>query len=260
MNYFLQDVYSVFWREIKHFVDQKMRIMVSIIQPFIWLSLMGNLMSGLTNNPFAMMALGGVKYLDFMTPGVIVMTALFGGIFGGVSIVMDRRFGYLNKMLVSPISRSAIPLGKMLSSALIAGFQGLMIIVVARLMGVNFATGILGIMLILFLVMSFSLAMAGISLALAARLKNMETLFAVVNFLTMPLMFTSNAMFPTQTMPNWLATIAKWNPLSYVVTPLRTLVISGWNWTEIVQGFVYIIILVFLTLYLATTQFKKSIA
>jgi ABC-2 type transport system permease protein len=245
---------------MKHFIDQKMRIIVSIVQPFIWLSLMGNLMSGFTNNPFGLMALGGVKYLDFMTPGIIIMTTLFGGIFGGVSIVMDRRFGYLNKMLASPISRSAIPLGKMLSSALTAGIQALMIIIVAKLMGVNFATGILGIILILILAMCFSLAMAGISLALAARLKNMETLFAIVNFLTMPLMFTSNAMFPTQTMPDWLATIARWNPLSYVVTPLRTLVTSGWNWMEITQGLVYIFLLVLFTLYIATTQFKKSIA
>ncbi|MGB9683069.1 MAG: ABC transporter permease [bacterium] len=260
MKNFLQDVYSVFWREMKHFIDQKMRIIVSIVQPFIWLSLMGNLMSGFTNNPFGLMALGGVRYLDFMTPGIIIMTTLFGGIFGGVSIVMDRRFGYLNKMLASPISRSAIPLGKMLSSALTAGIQGLMIIIVAKLMGVNFVTGIPGITLILFLAMCFSLAMAGISLALAARLKNMETLFAIVNFLTMPLMFTSNAMFPTQTMPDWLATIARWNPLSYVVTPLRTLVTSGWNWTEITQGLIYIFLLVILTLYIATTQFKKSIA
>jgi len=260
MKNFLQDVYSIFWREMKHFIDQKMRIIVSIVQPFIWLSLMGNLMSGFTNNPFGLMALGGVKYLDFMTPGIIIMTTLFGGIFGGVSIVMDRRFGYLNKMLASPISRSAIPLGKMLSSALTAGIQALMIIIVAKLMGVNFATGILGIILILILAMCFSLAMAGISLALAARLKNMETLFAIVNFLTMPLMFTSNAMFPTQTMPDWLATIARWNPLSYVVTPLRTLVTSGWNWMEITQGLVYIFLLVLFTLYIATTQFKKSIA
>jgi ABC-2 type transport system permease protein len=245
---------------MKHFIDQRMRLIVSVIQPFIWLTLMGNLMSGLTNNPFGLMALGGVKYLDFMTPGIIVMTTLFGGIFGGVSIVMDRRFGYLNKMLASPISRSAIPLGKMLSSALTAGFQGLAIIIIAKLMGVSFATGVPGIMLILLLAMSFSLAMAGLSLALAARLKSMETLFAVLNFLTMPLMFTSNAMFPTQTMPNWLAAISKWNPISYVVAPLRTLVTSGWNWTEISQGFAYIIILVLLTLYIATTQFKKSIA
>ncbi|PMQ01973.1 MAG: ABC transporter [Dictyoglomus sp. NZ13-RE01] len=260
MRTLIYDAYSIFWREMKHFWDQKIRILVTIFQPFLWLALMGNMMSGFTNNPFGRMALGGVNYIDFMTPGIIVMTSLFGGIFGGTSVVWDRRWGFLNRVLSSPISRTAIPLGKMLATALQGAIQAVIIVIIATLFGVKFATGIFGILVIILLASCFNFTMAGLSIAIASRLRNMETLFAVMNLFTMPLMFTSSAMFPINVMPNWLATIAKWNPVTYVVNPLRTLVISGWNVEDIVKGFLYVLSLAIIMMFVARHQFKKSIA
>lgn len=260
MRILIYDTYSVMWRELKHWLDQKVRILVSIFQPLIWLALMGNVMTKLTDNPFGRQAFGGTNYLSFMTPGIIVMTSLFGGIFGGISVVWDRRWGYLNKMLSAPISRTAIPLGKMIATAIQGSFQSLIIIIIASLFGVNFATGILGVLVILLLAGFFNFTMAGFSIAIASRIKSMEVLTAVINFLTMPLMFSSSAMFPIQIMPDWLATIAKWNPITYVVNPLRTLVITGWEWQDLIKGFAYIIFLAIITLFIARREFKRSIA
>ena len=114
----LGDIYWVCWRELKKFFGQKARILMTIVQPLIWLLFLGNALTGLTSNPFAAKMIGVDNYLVFMTPGIMVMTALFGSIFGGMSVVWDRRFGYLNKMLAAPIARAAIPMGKMLAAAI----------------------------------------------------------------------------------------------------------------------------------------------
>jgi ABC-2 type transport system permease protein len=206
---------------------------VTVIQPLIWLGLMGNMMQGLTQNPFIEKLLGTGSYLAFMTPGIILMTVLFGGVFAGMSIVWDRRIGYLEKLLAAPISRAAIPLGKMVASAVQGGFQGLLILLIAVGLGVRFATGIPGAIFALFVAMVFSFILSGFSLALASQIKSQETLMALVNFFTMPLMFTSNALFPKEAMPSWLAAVAQVNPVTHAVTPIREVLLFGWNWSSI---------------------------
>ncbi len=168
-----------------------------------------------------------------MTPGIILMTVLFGGVFAGMSIVWDRRIGYLEKLLAAPISRAAIPLGKMVASAVQGGFQGLLIVLIAWGLGVRFATGLPGVIFALGVAMTFSFTLSGFSLALASQIKTQETLMALVNFFTMPLMFTSNALFPKEAMPHWLATIAQINPVTHAVTPIREVLLFGWNWSSI---------------------------
>ncbi|NLG79206.1 MAG: ABC transporter permease [Firmicutes bacterium] len=254
----LSDVYWVCWREIKRFVGQKVRILMTVVQPLIWLLFVGNTMSGLTSNPFAARILGVNNYLAFMTPGIMIMTALFGGIFGGMSIVWDRRLGLLNKMLAAPISRAAIPLGKMLAAGLQSMLQVTIITAIAMILGVRFACGVPGFLLILVIVFLFSCGLSGISLSFAAVIKSHETLMATVNFLTMPMMFTSNAMFPTEAMPTWLRTIARWNPLSYAVGPIRTLTTRGLVWGQVVPGLVAMFAFALAMSAIAARQFERS--
>lgn len=144
----LSDIYYVCWREMKRFWMQKPRILMIVVQPLVWLVLMGNMMSGLTNNPFAAHMLGVGKYIDFMTPGIMIMTVLFGGIFGGISLLWDRRIGFLNKMLSAPICRASIPVGKMTAAAIQSVFQVSIIALIALAFGVRFSTGISGFLFI----------------------------------------------------------------------------------------------------------------
>lgn len=225
------DSYYIALRELKKYFRQKTRIIMTLVQPFIWLVLMGNMMSGLTSNPFAAQMLGTGNYLTFMTPGIILMTVLFSSIFSGTTIVWDRRIGYLDKLLAAPIKRGAIPFGKTIAAMVQGGIQSVIIIVIAILMGVKFVTGLPGILVILIIAMLFSLILAGISLAIASKVKTIETLMAIINFLLMPLMFTSNALFPLKVMPQWLKVIAEANPITYAVDPMRTLTVTGWNKT-----------------------------
>ncbi|MEW6181749.1 MAG: ABC transporter permease [Bacillota bacterium] len=260
MVVFIADAYWVFWREMKKLMRQKTRILMAIVQPVVWLVLMGNAMSGLTNNPAAARMLGTGNYLDFMMPGVMIMTALFGGVFGGMSILWDRRLGFLNKMLTAPIHRAAIPVGKLAALVVQSVFQALLIVLIGFLLGVHVSTGALGVAFLLLISSFFGVIMGGISLSLAAVLKSHEALFAIMNFFTMPLIFTSNAMFPTGAMPSWLQVIANVNPLSYAVGPMRTVATQGWIWREIWPGFLVLAVIATLTTSLLVRQFNRSVA
>lgn len=230
------DVWYVTWRELIKFFRAKVRVVVTLIQPLLWLGLMGNVLEGFAKNPYVQGWLGTQSYLAFMTPGIILMTVLFGGVFSGISIIWDRRIGYLEKLMAAPISRGAIPLGKMLAAAIQGGIQVFVIIFIAMGFGVRFAAGPAGILAIVLIAMIFSTILSGFSLSLAVTIKTQETLMALVNFLTLPLMFTSNALFPREAMPSWLSTIARINPVTHAVGPIRELTLHGWNWGAMYTG------------------------
>ncbi len=251
--------YYVFLRELKRLLRQRTRIIMAVFQPLIWLVLMGNMMAGLTNNPYAAEMLGVDNYLVFMTPGIMVMSSLFGGVFSGVSIIWDRRMGFLQKMLSSPIPRFSIPLGKIWAIILQVIFQMIIIIAISHLLGVRFVTGLAGAVLMCFYCSVFSAIMGGISLSLSTVIKSPEVLFTVVNFLTMPLIFTSNAMFPAEAMPSWLQFISRYNPVSYTVGPMRTLATGGWIWADLFSGFMALFIMISAVFFLAYYCFEKKI-
>jgi len=258
MTCLLSDTWFVAWRELIKFFRARVRLVVTLIQPVIWLAFMGNMMRGMTSNPLMARTLGTDNYLAFMTPGIILMTVLFSGVFGGVSIVWDRRIGYLEKLLAAPISRGAIPFGKMLAVMLQGAIQVVAIIIITTLLGVSFKTGLPGIILIVVIAMLFSAILSGLSLALSASIKTMETLMAIVNFLTLPLMFASNALFPIEVMPAWLAGVARVNPVTYAVIPMRELTIHGWTWGSILPGLGVILGLALLAMLIARYIFQHA--
>ncbi len=259
MKELIIDSYYVAWRELKKYFRQKTRMMVTVIQPFLWLALMGNAMSGLTNNPMAAQFLGTGNYLTFMTPGIILMTVMFTSIFSGTTVVWDRRFGYLDKLLAAPIKRGAIPFGKMFAAAVQGLFQAVVIIIVALLFGVRFQSGFLGILMILLIAGLLSFILAGFSLALSVRIKTIETLMAVINLFMMPLMFASNALFPLKVMPKWLQVIAKINPITYAIMPMRNLTVKGWAYNIWIYLLVILVIDAVVMLW-TNTVFKNATA
>jgi len=251
------DVWNVNWRELKRFIRQKPRIVMSIVQPIIWLALMGSMLENVVKLPYFR---GVGSYLDYMAPGIVVFTTLFGGVFGGLSVVWDRRFGFLNKMLAAPISRSAIPIGKMIAATLVSGLQATIILALALAMGVNCVTGPLGLVAVIMIAMLLCLLLSGVSLALGAVIKTHETLMVVMNFLTMPLMFTSSALFPLEAMPSWLADVARWNPLTHTIDPIRTIMTKGWEWSIIIPDIAVVSALTVIVALIATMLFRRSIS
>ena len=254
----IQDTGNVIWREMKHFSRSKAALFSTIIQPLIWLIFIGNTF----NFPGLTYVLDAPNYLTFFTPGVIAMTTLFTGIFGGVSIVWDKRFGYLNKMLAAPISRTAIGTGKIISVSFRTAIQTTIIALVAILVfGVNIQTGILGLIVAILIAMLLSMAFAGISMAIGASVKNMEAMMPVMTLLTMPLLFMSSAMFPTNFMPDWMATLTRFNPVTYAIDPIRALFLNDWTqFFQLLPDLAVVAVFTITMIVMTTLLFRRSVA
>ena len=220
MNNLLYDAYTIFWRELKRYKKSRSGVLIRLIQPAIWIIVIGNTFSG--TQPLIQSVGFEGEYIEFMAPGVIILTAIFTSIFGGVNTLWDRRYGFMNKALSSPISRSAIALGKMSAISLIAALQASLILGIALAIGVNFPNPIM-IAPIMAIVILFSLGFSGISVMIAATAKSQETFWGMINFLGMPLFMLSPALFPLELLPDWLTVIAKLNPVTYTVLLVREL-------------------------------------
>jgi len=214
------DTYTVFWRELKRYRKSRSGVLIRLIQPAIWIIVIGHTFAG--TQPLIQSVGFSGTYLEFMAPGVIILTAIFTSIFGGVNTLWDRRYGFMNKALTSPISRTSIALGKMLAISLISALQASLIIGIGMLIGVTFSN-IFVILPIMAIVILFSLGFSGISVIVAATAKSQETFWGVINFLGMPLFMLSPALFPLELLPDWLATAARLNPVTYTVLLVREL-------------------------------------
>ena len=212
------DTYTIFWRELKRYRKSRSGVLIRLIQPVVWIIVIGNTFAG--TQPLIQSVGFTGEYIEFMTPGIIVLTAIFTSIFGGVNTLWDRRYGFMNKALTSPISRSSIALGKMLAISLIAALQASLIIGIALAIGVSF-TNIFLIVPIMAIVILFSLGFSGISVMVAATAKSQETFWGIINFLGMPLFMLSPALFPLDLLPEWLALAARLNPVTYTVLLVR---------------------------------------
>ena len=214
------DTYTIFWREMKRYRKSRSGVLIRLIQPAVWIIVIGNTFAG--TRPLIQSVGFNGSYIEFMAPGVIMLTAIFTSIFGGVNTLWDRRYGFMNKALTSPISRSSIAVGKMLAISVISALQSSLILGIALALGVGIANYLM-IIPIMLIVIAFSLGFSGISVVVAATAKSQETFWSVINFLGMPLFMLSPALFPLELLPHWLAFIAKLNPVTYSVLLIRAM-------------------------------------
>jgi ABC-2 type transport system permease protein len=187
-----------------------------LVQPLLWLFIFGQLFKGLSKLP----EFPSKDYVQFLTPGVIVMTVLFGASWSGVSLLRDLRNGVMERLLVAPIVRSSIVLSRLLHNGFTVVIQVLLLIVVAALIGVGFPNA-QGLFLVWVIVLLLSLGFSAISNALAMRLKQEEPLVVMGNMLTLPLLFFSSALVPVDFMPYWMQLVSRINPVSYGVEAVR---------------------------------------
>ncbi len=229
----LRESWALTVRELKHWYRVKVQIFMTLIQPIVWLGLFGqafNIGSFVPPQMLPVFFSGAPDYFSFMALGMLAVNALFTCMFSGMSIVWDRRFGFLNKLKVAPIPRGAIPLSRIMATVIRSLIQVGIVLVIALaflyvpgLTGLSLKTGfgmmdLLGMFFVLFLL---SVAFASLFTTIALAVENQETLFGVINLLNLPLMFASAALFPTAMMPEWLKNIANYNPLTWAADALR---------------------------------------
>ena len=166
----------------------------------------------------------GVNLRTFVYPGVLCMAVMFTAMFSAASIVWDREFGFMREMLVAPVSRSSIVIGKCLGGATVASFQGLILLALAGAVHVPYdpalILGLFGLMLLL----AFSITAFGVMVA--ARIKQMQAFMGVMQMIVMPMFFLAGALFPVTNLPGWLAVLNRIDPLAYAVDPMRRLVFN----------------------------------
>lgn len=211
----LKGIYTIWSRDVIRFSRNRARIVASLGQPLLFLFVFGAglspAMSGLAG--------GNLKFEQFMFPGILAMAVLFTAIFAAVSIVWDREFGFLKEVMVAPVSRVAVALGKLAGGSTVAMFQGSLVLLFAPLLGIKLtldqALILIGLMLLLAVVMS------ALGILVAARQRSMEGFQVIMNFIMLPMFFLSGAFFPLNGVPIWMELLAKVNPVTYGVDPLR---------------------------------------
>ncbi len=217
----LQAVYVMWLRQMKRFVRTKSRIISNIIQPFLFLSVLGLGLGGMSLSGIP----SGISYIDLLTPGIIAMSIIFPSVFVGISVLWDRQFGFLQEVLVAPVSRLSIVLGRTLGGATVAVIQGVTVLLVALLLGISIVFSPLLVFSFAFMLL-ISFFAIGIGLVLASRMKSIEGFQFIVSLLIMPLVFLSSPFSTLDSLPGWLRNAAFLNPITYGVDGLRATLVG----------------------------------
>jgi len=215
-------VFAVADTEYRKLRRDPTELITRAIQPAIWLVLFGEVMAkarGLTS--------GGGRYIDFLAPGILAQSVLFAAIFYGISAIWERDLGVLHRYMVSPAPRSALVIGKALSSGLRGLSQAVVIYALSLALGIAVDLNPVKLVAVLLLVMLGSGLFSTFSLIIACLVRTRERFMGIGQVLTMPIFFASNAIYPIDVMPPWLKAIARANPLSYEVDALRALMLVG---------------------------------
>jgi ABC-2 type transport system permease protein len=214
-------VAMVWRRELIRFSRNRLRIVTSLVQPVLFLFVLGTGLSSLVGRGLGS---GAVDFRTFMFPGVVAMTVLFTAIFSSVSIVWDREFGFLREMLVAPVRRGALVVGKCAGGATVATIQAVIMLALAGLVHVPYSPSLL-FTLVGEMVLA-AVMITALGTALASRMAQVESFQVVMQFVVLPLFFLSGALFPLRALPTWLAVLTKFDPLAYLVDPMRRAVFA----------------------------------
>jgi ABC-2 type transport system permease protein len=215
----LRAIKIVWKRELIRFWKDRIRIVTALVQPLLFLFVLG---SGLQQLSAA--STHGVDLKTFIYPGILCIAVMFTAMFSAASIVWDREFGFLREMMVAPVRRSSIVIGKCIGGATVACFQGVIVLALAGAVHVPYdPTLILGVF---FLQLLLAFAITAFGVMVAVRIKQMQSFMGVMQMIVMPLFFISGALFPVANLPGWLTVLNRIDPLTYAVDPMRRLVFN----------------------------------
>ena len=214
---FWKAVYVICMRDIRRFFREKSQVIGSVARPAFWLVIMGTGFSTVFRSETG-------TYAQFLFPGIIGMTVLFTSVFSAVSIIWDRQFGFLREILVAPVSRTSVAVGKTLSGCFQSMIQGAIILALSPLVNVKLTPVIVVQVLLLIFLASFALTSLG--LLIASRMESHEGFNLIMNFLVMPMFLLSGAFFPIQGLPVWMRSVVAVNPLGYAVDALRGVILG----------------------------------
>jgi ABC-2 type transport system permease protein len=215
----LRGFYTLWLREVKRYLRDRVRIVSSFVTPLLWLVIFG---TGVR----LQLPIPGLNYQEYIFPGIVGQTLLFTSMFMGISVLWDREFGFMKEILVAPISRISVFLGKMIGDSTDAVIQGIIVFVLGLLLGIKLSILMFFELLPLMLLITFGLVSVG--LTVASFLESLEGFGTISSFINLPLFFLSGALFPLRgvNVPDWLQIASGLNPLTYGVDALRTIILG----------------------------------
>ncbi len=212
-------VYVLVLRELIKFFRAKSRLVTTLARPIIWLFLVGGGMSRFVSPGI------GVDYMQFIFPGILGMTILFSSIFSSISIIWDKEFGMMKGILVAPVSRFSIVIGKALSGTIVSAIQALIILLLFPFLGIELS--LLSILYVIAICLILSFAISTLGIVIATFYESFESFSVIMNFIVMPMFFLSGAMYPVNKLPPALKVISQINPLTYGIDALKHAILKG---------------------------------
>ena len=252
---FARQTLAVAEADIRKLVHDPVELFTRMVQPALWLLIFGEVFTRIRAIPT-----GGIPYLDFMTPGILAQSVLFGAIFYGISLIWERDLGIVHKFLVSPATRTALVSGRAISSTVRSLCQMVLVYILAALLGVRLRSDPAAVAGVIAAVMLGSAVFSTFSLIAACIVKSRERFMGIGQVLTMPLFFASNAIYPLSMMPAWLRGFSRANPLTYQVDALRRLmVVGGANSFSLGLDFLVLVLALVLLVAIAAGLYPKII-
>ncbi len=221
----LRQTWQVFMRGIRTLMRQPAFLLITIVQPVVWLLLFGALFKSVSRIP----GFHGT-YIAFFTPGVVVMLALFGAGWSGMAFVEDIANGVMERMLTSPVWRGALNVGWIAYEATVVMVQTVLIVLLALILGANFKGGIVGVILMFVIGALLSASVASFSNAVGVLGRQRETVIGVVSFFQLPLTFLSTGMMQQNLLPHWMQTVTAYNPVNWAVVGARAAAMQRTDW------------------------------
>jgi ABC-2 type transport system permease protein len=238
-------------RQMRMLFRQPVWIAITLVQPIIWILLYGQAYKNITR-------LGGFgtnEYLTYLTPGIVVMTALFSGGWNGFGLIEDINNGVMDRFLVTPASRGAIIFGRLVQLAIIAVIQSAILLGIGALSGADFST-IAGLIVLVFAGILLGSSFGGLSNAMSVVVRREETVIAAVNFVILPLTFLSTVFLPQDVLPGWIRTVSEFNPVNWAVEAGRVAVFPNPDWGLVGIRIVWLAALALACGFLATRAFR----
>jgi ABC-2 type transport system permease protein len=239
-------------RELRNLARQPWWIAVSLAQPIIYLLLFAALFKRIVEIP----GFGADSYLDFFTPGVVVMTALFSGGWGGMGIINDLDRGVMDRFLVSPARRGALIAGRLAQQTIVSLIQSLIIIVLGLILGASYPGGVVGILVLFVVAVLLGAGFGALSIALGLLLRREESVIAAVQFVLLPLTFLSSVFIAQNLAPGWIQTIARFNPVDWAAQAGRDVLGTDVDWGLVLSRTGFLALFALACAFLATRAFR----
>lgn len=249
-----QAIYVMWLRQMKRFIRSKGRLISSVVQPLFFLVILGFGFRAITIPGF-----GDIDYIDFLTPGIIAMAIIFSSMFTGISVLWDKQFGFLQEVLVAPVRRFSIVLGRTLGGATTALIQGCIILLIGIGLGVHI-TSLSGILLTFVFMISIAFSWVGLGLVIASKMEDFQGFQLIMNLIIMPLFFSSSTFFPLQNVdiPEIFRQIIQFNPMFYMVDGLRGSLIGQYNVNPPLYNLGIVIVFALIMMSLGSYFFSRS--